>query len=57
MSFRIGIDVGGTFTDGILIDERTGDFTIAKVPSTPEDPSRGFLHAVERLLEEHPEAE
>ncbi len=57
MSFRIGIDVGGTFTDGILIDERTGDITIAKVTSTPEDPSRGFINAVERLLAEHPEAE
>lgn len=55
--FTIGIDVGGTFTDGILIDEQTGDFTIAKVTSTPADPSVGFLRAVSRLLEEHPEAD
>jgi N-methylhydantoinase A len=53
MSLRIGIDVGGTFTDGILIDEETGSFTIAKVPSTPSDPSHGFMTAVSRLFADH----
>lgn len=53
MSLRIGIDVGGTFTDGILIDEDSGSFTIAKVPSTPSDPSDGFMTAVRRLVEDH----
>ena len=50
--FQIGIDVGGTFTDGILIDETTGETRIAKVPSTPSDPSVGFLAVVERILRE-----
>ncbi len=50
--YRLGIDVGGTFTDGILINEETGETRIAKVPSTPEDPSVGFLEAVERILRE-----
>lgn len=50
--YRLGIDVGGTFTDGILINEHTGDTRIAKVPSTPRDPSVGFLAAVERILRE-----
>ena len=50
--YRLGIDVGGTFTDGILIDEETGETRIAKVPSTPSDPSVGFLAAVERILRE-----
>jgi N-methylhydantoinase A len=50
--YRLGIDVGGTFTDGILIDEETGETRIAKVPSTPRDPSLGFLAAVERILRE-----
>ena len=50
--YRLGIDVGGTFTDGILIDEDTGRTRIAKVPSTPGDPSVGFLAAVERILRE-----
>ena len=48
--YRLGIDVGGTFTDGLLIDETTGETRIAKVPSTPADPSVGFLAAVERIL-------
>jgi N-methylhydantoinase A len=48
--YRLGIDVGGTFTDGILINEQTGETRIAKVPSTPKDPSIGFLNAVERIL-------
>ncbi|MDP6788329.1 MAG: hydantoinase/oxoprolinase family protein [Rhodospirillales bacterium] len=50
--YRLGIDVGGTFTDGILINEETGETRIAKVPSTPKDPSIGFLEAVERILRE-----
>ena len=50
--YRLGIDVGGTFTDGILIDEETGETRIAKVPSTPKDPSIGFLEVVERILRE-----
>jgi N-methylhydantoinase A len=50
--YRLGIDVGGTFTDGILINEETGETGIAKVPSTPKDPSIGFLEAVERILRE-----
>lgn len=50
--YRLGIDVGGTFTDGILIDEESGGTRIAKVPSTPGDPSVGFLEAVERILRE-----
>jgi N-methylhydantoinase A len=48
--YRLGIDVGGTFTDAILINEATGETRIAKVPSTPKDPSVGFLKAVERIL-------
>lgn len=57
MRLRIGIDVGGTFTDGIMIDERTGDVSITKVSSTPGDPSVGFMRAVSRLLDEQPEAD
>ena len=50
--YRLGIDVGGTFTDGILINEETGQTRIVKVPSTPKDPSVGFLEAVDRILRE-----
>ncbi|HML12016.1 MAG TPA: hydantoinase/oxoprolinase family protein [Xanthobacteraceae bacterium] len=47
---RLGIDVGGTFTDLVAIDDR-GVATLAKVPSTPDDPSRGVLDGLERLAE------
>ena len=50
--YRIGVDVGGPFTDGILVDEHSGETRIAKVPSTPGDPSVSFLAAVERILHE-----
>jgi N-methylhydantoinase A len=42
MSQVLGIDIGGTFTDCILIDEE-GDLKVAKVPTTPEDLSNGVM--------------
>jgi len=42
-SHRIAIDVGGTFTDVFVLDERTGEIAIHKVPSTPDDPSEGIV--------------
>jgi N-methylhydantoinase A len=49
-SWRIGVDVGGTFTDGLVLNEATGRIAQVKVLSTPDDPSRAFLEAVARLL-------
>jgi N-methylhydantoinase A len=49
MSYRLGVDVGGTFTDLILVNEKTGDFYSAKVPSTPQDSSIGVLNGIERV--------
>ena len=46
---RIGVDVGGTFTDLILVDEDSGRITVDKVPSTPDDPSRGVVAGVSEL--------
>jgi N-methylhydantoinase A len=48
--YRIGIDVGGTFTDLVAIDA-AGRTTLAKVPSTPEDPSLGVLDGLAQLAE------
>ena len=48
--YRIGIDVGGTFTDLVAIDDG-GATTLAKVPSTPEDPSLGVLDGLAQLAE------
>jgi N-methylhydantoinase A len=52
MSYRLGVDVGGTFTDLLLISEETGETFTAKVPSTPEDSSVGVLDGVARICEE-----
>jgi 5-oxoprolinase (ATP-hydrolysing) len=43
------VDVGGTFTDLILIDEADGQITVDKVPSTPDNPARAVLTGVEQL--------
>jgi N-methylhydantoinase A len=48
--YRLGIDIGGTFTDATLLDEDTGAIRIGKVSTTPADPSRGFMEAAARLL-------
>ncbi len=49
MPYRLGVDVGGTFTDLLLIDEKTGGTNMAKVPSTPEDSSIGVLNGIKRV--------
>lgn len=48
---RIGIDVGGTFTDIVLHDDRTGEVWSTKVPSTPHDPSVGAIDGLQRILD------
>ncbi len=48
---RIGIDVGGTFTDFVLSDPRDGRLAFFKEPSTPDDPSRALLVGLSALLE------
>lgn len=52
MSYRLGVDVGGTFTDFLLIDEKTGSTFTAKVPSTPEDSSIGVLNGVSKICDQ-----
>lgn len=49
MSFRLGVDVGGTFTDLLLIDEVSGETFRAKTPSTPADSSIGVLNGIEKV--------
>jgi len=46
--YRIGVDVGGTFTDLVLVDD-AGRIVSAKVPSCPSDPSVSVLNGVEQL--------
>jgi N-methylhydantoinase A len=49
MSYRLGVDVGGTFTDLLLINDETGASFTAKVPSTPHDPSEAVLNGIEKI--------
>ena len=49
MSYRLGVDVGGTFTDLLLVDDSNGETYTAKVPSTPEDSSIGVLDGINRI--------
>ena len=42
----VGVDVGGTFTDLVLIDQHSRQVRLAKVPSTPENQAFGVLHAL-----------
>ena len=50
MRVRIGVDTGGTFTDVVALDERTGAVVTTKTPSTPDDPARGFLDGITKVL-------
>ncbi len=51
MSYRLGVDVGGTFTDLLLVNEKSGKTWSAKVPSTPADQSVGVLNGIQRVCE------
>ena len=50
-AYRIGIDVGGTFTDVVLIDDSTGDVAVAKRLNRHDDRTETVVEAVERLLD------
>ena len=46
MTYNLGVDVGGTFTDVIVFNEETNELTIDKVISTPANPSEGVLRGI-----------
>ena len=47
--YRVATDTGGTFTDFVVFDEHNNDYSIMKVPSTPDDPSRAVVTGLETL--------
>ncbi len=51
MRYRIGADVGGTFTDLMVLDADTGDIHAFKTPTTPADPSEGLLAGIAEAAE------
>jgi N-methylhydantoinase A len=51
MTWRLGIDIGGTFTDVAMLEEATGRIEVAKVPSTPRDLAEGVMSGIAAALE------
>ena len=51
--YWVGVDIGGTFTDLVLINSATAQLFTYKLPTTPEDPALGFLAGLDALLGEN----
>jgi N-methylhydantoinase A len=49
---RVGVDVGGTFTDLIYVDDEAGVIRVHKLPTTPGDPSQGTVQGIEEITRE-----
>ena len=49
--YRIGVDVGGTFTDFVMVDTQGTSIAFYKVPSTPDDPSHAIASGIVEMLE------
>src|SRR5581483_9391146 len=49
---RLGVDVGGTFTDLIYVDDEVGTIVVHKVPTTPDDPSEGTVRGIRAIASE-----
>ena len=46
---KLGVDVGGTFTDLVMIDQKKKGVNLTKVPSTPWSPDQGVLNGIEKM--------
>jgi N-methylhydantoinase A len=53
MAYKLGFDIGGTFTDIFAIDAETGDIIQEKVPTTPEVFSQGVIDGIEKVCADH----
>ncbi|PZC50444.1 MAG: N-methylhydantoinase A [Chloroflexi bacterium] len=51
-NFRVGVDIGGTFTDHLWYDERTGEMSVIKIPTTPGDLSECFIQGIQRMAKQ-----
>jgi N-methylhydantoinase A len=49
--YRLGVDIGGTFTDLILLNYTSGELLIAKTATTPDDPAEGVIQGVRQMLD------
>ena len=48
--YALALDVGGTFTDAMLMQRELGQLWTVKTPSTPADPSQGFPQGIQKML-------
>ena len=53
MTWRIGVDIGGTFTDVALVDDVSGCIHVAKAPTTPQDFAQGVLAALNGAMDRY----
>lgn len=53
MPWRLGVDIGGTFTDFVLMNTSTGQIIVDKVPSTPDNPAMAVIAGLRQLTEHH----
>jgi N-methylhydantoinase A len=53
MAWRIGVDIGGTFTDVVLVDEETGRIGVTKAPTTPRDVTQGVIDGIRQGLKRY----
>lgn len=51
-SYRLGIDIGGTFTDFVLLNETNGDLSFGKTLTTYPDPTNGIITGTKQILQE-----
>jgi predicted NBD/HSP70 family sugar kinase len=47
MSYMVGVDIGGTFTDCAVNDDEAGRFVTGKAPTTPANPAEGFFNGLD----------
>src|SRR5512137_447039 len=52
--YRLGCDIGGTFTDFVLLNDQTGEIKIYKCLTTPKDPSDAVEHGIREMEKKTP---
>ncbi len=52
--YRIGVDIGGTFTDFTMVDDRSGSVFVDKCLTTPDEPAEAVLQGIRKLARAHP---
>lgn len=54
MTYRVSMDIGGTFTDVIAFNEETGEYSAGKTSTTPEDLTKGVFAGLAQVTQDQP---